>query len=76
MESLVVGGGTLVNVHDHRGASFAAEESLEELSKLAFPERYIADLHSYGHKHTYGNSVKFIHTGALMEFTKCASQSN
>lgn len=31
MESLIVGGSTLVNVHDHGRSSFATEHGLEEL---------------------------------------------
>lgn len=46
MEGLVVGGGTLVNVDDHRRFSFAAENSLEELGELTLSERDVAVLHS------------------------------
>lgn len=46
MEGLVVGGGALVNVDDHRRFSLAAENGLEELGELTLSERDVAVLHS------------------------------
>lgn len=49
MESLVIGGSTLVDVDDHRPSSFAAENSLEELGEFALSERNVAALRSDEH---------------------------
>jgi len=51
MESLIVGGSTLVDVDDHRRSSFAAENCLKELGELTLSEGNVAALHS-GKKHT------------------------
>lgn len=45
VEGLVVGGGTLVNVNDHRRFPSAAEKSLEEFGQLALPEGDVGALH-------------------------------
>lgn len=49
VESLVIGGGALVNVDNHGCFSFAAENCLEELGELALSERNVAALHSDAH---------------------------
>lgn len=46
MERLVVGGGALVDVDDHRRSAFAAENGLEEFGELALSERDVAALRS------------------------------
>lgn len=46
MEGVVVSGRTLVDVDDHRGSTFAAEESLEELGEFAFSERNAGNFRS------------------------------
>lgn len=46
MERLIVGGGALVDVDDHRRFAFAAEHRLEEFGELALSERDVAALHA------------------------------
>ncbi len=38
VESLVVHGGTLVDVHNHAGFTSTTEKALQVVSQLAFPE--------------------------------------
>lgn len=46
MQRLIVGGGALVDVDDHRRFAFAAEHRLEEFGELALSERDVAALHA------------------------------
>lgn len=50
VEGLVIGGGALVDVDDHRRFAFAAEKSLEELGELALSEGDAVVLHSDDHR--------------------------
>lgn len=61
MESLIVGGGALVDIDDHRRFAFATEHRLEEFGELALSERDVAALHADQgkglltiQKHTHG----------------------
>lgn len=49
MESLVIGGGTLVDVDNHGRSSFAEENGLKEFGEFALAEGDVGVLHPYRH---------------------------
>lgn len=52
VESLVVHGGTLVDVDDHTGFTSTAEKALQVVGQLAFPERNMLKQPEGGNRQT------------------------
>lgn len=51
VESLVVHGGTLVDVDDHAGFTSTTEEALQVVGQLAFPEGNMLEQPEGGNRH-------------------------